>query len=253
MNSLSSIELFGVPVESAEPDALISFLRSSDRRMWIVTANPEILVHAQKHPEYARTLRAADMRLADGFGIVLAGLLYGKRIRRLPGADLAEALIAWAAEDGLTVGMIGGGKGIAARAFLKLVEQYPRLKGFVASGGIVNENGDGDEDHARNIDILSMNRPDILLVAFGHPKQERWIERHRTMFTSAKIIVGVGGTFDYWAGTSRAPSWMRRSGLEWLYRLYREPKRWKRIATAVIVFPILAIADRLRMLQSLDH
>lgn len=253
MNSLSSIELFGVPVESAEQDALISLLRSSNRRMWIVTANPEILVHAQKHPEYAHVLRAADMRVADGFGIVLAGLLYGKRIRRLPGADLAEALIAWAAEDGLTVGMIGGRKGIAARAFLKLVERYPRLKGFVANGGIVNENGVGDEENSQNIDILSMNRPDILLVAFGHPKQERWIKTHQAVFPSTKIIVGVGGTFDYWAGSSRAPSWMRLTGLEWLYRLFREPKRWKRITTAVIVFPMLVIAERLRALRSLDH
>lgn len=87
--------------------------------------------------------------------------------------------------------------------------------------------------------------PDILLVAFGHPKQELWIEKHLNEFPSLKAVVGVGGTFDYWSGSKkRAPLTLRAFGLEWLWRLICEPKRWKRILNAVIVFPVLAIRGR---------
>ncbi len=89
--------------------------------------------------------------------------------------------------------------------------------------------------------------PQVLLVAFGHPRQESWIASHRNDFADLRAVVGVGGTFNFWAGRiKRAPAWMRTIGLEWLWRLSQEPKRWRRIWNAVVVFPLCVCMDYFR-------
>jgi len=211
--------------------------------LWIVTANPEILLFAKRDPAYAETLAKADLRIVDSIGLKLLGFLRGKRLARTTGVDLSEALVAWAHETGQAVGFIGGrNPGTASRAYAKMAQKYPGLKGYAEHGGSIAITGEGDDanDEARR--RLTLQSPDILLVAFGHPKQERWIERYASDFPSLKAVVGVGGTFDYWSGAiNRAPKWMRVVGLEWLYRLIKEPKRWKRIWDAIVVFPMLAL------------
>jgi N-acetylglucosaminyldiphosphoundecaprenol N-acetyl-beta-D-mannosaminyltransferase len=102
----------------------------------------------------------------------------------------------------------------------------------------VNADGTSDEKTEDAMTRITLFAPEILLVGFGHPKQERWIANNLHQFPSVKIVVGVGGTFDVWAGRIfRAPKWLRALGLEWLWRLMQEPKRFRRIWNAVIVFP----------------
>jgi N-acetylglucosaminyldiphosphoundecaprenol N-acetyl-beta-D-mannosaminyltransferase len=250
MNSHSPINCFGLEIRGLASEEIIHEIENQKPNdpYWIVTANPEILLHAKRDPAYAQTLRNADLRMVDSIGLKLLGLLRGKKLTRTTGVDLAEALVARAHETGQSVGFIGGeAPNIAAKAYGKMMQKYPGLKGFAESGGIISPSGEGDDANDEARSRLTLQAPDILLVAFGHPKQERWIERYLSEFPSLKAVVGVGGTFDYWGGAvKRAPTWIRAIGFEWLYRLIKEPKRWKRIWDAVVVFPIEAIIDLLK-------
>ncbi len=242
-----SFNCFGIRVDGLAADEI---LRRADeplasrRPYWIVTANPEILLYARSHAAYRDAINGADARIVDGFGLQLAGLIRGRRLRRTTGVDLAERLVDRAAERGETVAFVGGGTGIASQALERQRERHRNLKGYAFEGCSVNEAGEGDAKSEEMRHQVSIIGPDTLLVAFGHPKQEMWIARYLHEFPSVRVIMGVGGTFDYWAGTvPRAPRWTRALGLEWLYRLVREPRRIKRIWNAVIVFPILSIGS----------
>jgi len=139
----------------------------------------------------------------------------------------------------------GGGSGIAEQAAEALKKKISGLSVTAEQGGQVEMNGQDDDVGEEARHRLTLFAPQILLVAFGHPKQERWIARHLVEFPSVKIVIGIGGAFDFWADTiKRAPFVIRRVGLEWLWRLILEPRRWKRIWNAVIVFPIFFIFDR---------
>ena len=232
----------GIPVEGPSFDEVV-LLISRQRTRWIVTANPEILLHARKDKDYREEIKKADLRIADGFGIVLMARLFGKKLHRVTGVDLAEAVVKLAAEKKWSVAFVGGGDvpGTALKAFEAMQRRYPTLHGTTHDGGRVNPDGTGDATDDETIQQLIQESPDVILVGFGHPKQERWISRNLPNLPSVKTIIGVGGTFDYWAGNvKRAPGWMRAIGFEWLFRLIREPKRWKRIWNAVVVFPITA-------------
>lgn len=245
-----SFDCFGVRIDGLAADEI---LRRADeplasrRPYWIVTTNPEILLYARSHAAYRVAINGADARIVDGFGLQLAGLIRGCRPRRATGADLAERLVDRSAERGETVAFVGGGPGIASQALARQRERHPNLKGYAFEGGSVNEAGEGDarsEEMRHQVSILG---PSVILAAFGHPKQEMWIARYLREFPSVRVVMGVGGTFDYWSGRiPRAPRWMRALGLEWLYRLIREPKRIKRIWNAVIVFPALFAIDLIR-------
>jgi len=253
MNSPSQINCFGLEIRGLTSEEVIREVehRKPNSPCWIVTANPEILLHAKRDSVYAQTLRNADIRIVDSIGLKLLGFLHGKRLARTTGVDLSEALAAWARETGQTVGFIGGeAQNIASKAYAKMAQKYPGLKGYAENGGAVTITGEGDGANEEARRRLTLQAPDILFVAFGHPKQERWIERYISEFPTLKAIVGVGGTFDYWGGAiNRAPKWMRVVGLEWLYRLIKEPKRWKRIWNAVVVFPVLVLIDTLQKIE----
>ena len=242
------MKCFSIPIEDRYADEIISEISKSQNNLpyWIVTLNPEMLLAGKRDTQYAETLRKADLRIVDSFGLKLFGFLHGKNLKRLTGVDLAEALIHWAHQTHQSIAFIGGEKPkTAARAYATMAQKYPGLKGYAEDGGMVDAMGNGDSGNEEALLRLTMEEPDIILVAFGHPKQERWIERVRSQFPKAKAIVGIGGTFDYWGSiVKRAPKWVRTLGLEWLYRLIQEPKRWRRILDAVIVFPFYAILDR---------
>lgn len=217
------------------------------RPSWIVTLNPEILLEARRNAAYRDALNRADIRIVDGFGLALFGRLRGARPQRVTGVDLAQALIERAASKGQTVAFVGGEEGIAEKALAYQQERFPTLKGIQLHNGNISLAGQGDEQDDEVRHRLSVLAPDIILVALGHPKQEFWISRHINEFPTTKIVVGVGGTFDYWSGSvPRAPKWMRTVGLEWLYRLIREPRRLKRIMNAVVVFPYWFVFDAIR-------
>jgi N-acetylglucosaminyldiphosphoundecaprenol N-acetyl-beta-D-mannosaminyltransferase len=238
--------VFGIPIEGWPLEIALASALHHTPACWIVTANPEILLHAHRDAGYAQVLKQADVRLVDGFGLWLLLSLAGHKTTRVTGVDLAEALAQLAVQKSLKVALVGGDPGIAKQAATHLTTRFPGLMVETEEGGRINADGTDDVagEEARN--RLTFFAPDILLVAFGHPKQERWIARYLADFPSVKIAVGVGGTFDVWAGKmKRAPHVLRTIGLEWMWRLVHEPKRIIRILNAVIVFPFFFLKERL--------
>lgn len=231
--------IFGVPIEGLGWEDVRTKLEAGDR-LWLVTANPEILLEARSDKQYKETLKRASLRLVDGFGLFLAMCVLRRKTSRLTGVELSEHLLQYAWKHGLRVGFFGGERGEAGLAAEDVQKSYPDIQIHVEEGGAVSREGieDAATEEARY--RMTIFSPQVLLVAMGHPRQERWIDQHQNEFPELKAVVGVGGTFNYWAGTmKRPPQWMRSCGLEWLGRLCIEPKRWKRIWRAVVVFPIL--------------
>jgi N-acetylglucosaminyldiphosphoundecaprenol N-acetyl-beta-D-mannosaminyltransferase len=208
-----------------------------------VTVNPEFVMAARRDPVFAAALRAADLATPDGVGIVLAGRLLGVPTgRRVTGVDLVEALAALSArEPACRLFLLGAASGVAAAAADRLRSRSPgaRITGTLA----------GSPDAAAFAEIarrLAEARPSVLLVAFGHPAQDLWIAQHRERLAAHGILVaaGVGGAYDFLSGrVPRAPRPVRRIGLEWLYRLARQPWRWRR-QLALPHFVLLVLRER---------
>lgn len=248
--SRSSFECFGLVINGLDFESTLRRIGDINRQgnaAMVVTANPEILLHARRHPDYWNILRQADLRLVDSFGLQCAGWAKGSRPVRIAGVELASRLVAHAAANNWKVGLIGGSKevqGAPDKAAWELRKKYPELQISAEEIGIVQADGDDGESGAEARFRLTQFAPDLLLVALGHPRQEAWLVRNLHDFPSVKVALGVGGTLDYWSGMKkRAPGWMRKLGLEWLYRLVREPRRWRRIFDAVFVFPAVFIYD----------
>jgi N-acetylglucosaminyldiphosphoundecaprenol N-acetyl-beta-D-mannosaminyltransferase len=250
MSSLSIFECFGLVIHGFD------WLRVKERwsqaltrgeQTWIVTANPEILLEAKRNAGYWQTLRQADLRIVDGIGLKIVGWFLGSNPVRLTGVDLAEHLLQEAMERGWKVAFFGGQHGEADQAAWKMRERYPSLRIVPEAGGMITPDGRGDAKTEEAIHRLIGEAPDILLVALSFPGQETWIGSHLADLPSVKIAVGVGGTFNYWAGTaSRAPRILRHVGLEWFWRVIHEPRRIKRIWNAVVIFPLRVFAERIR-------
>lgn len=191
----------------------------------VVTLNPEMVMAARSDEALLQAIRRADLVVPDGIGVVLAARLAGAPMRaRVTGVDLLEGLAAAASRTGLRLFLLGGGEGVAKAAGTRLAMRYP---GVPIAGTYAGSPG-MEDDH----DILAAirsARADIVFVAFGSPAQERWIARVRHQLDVA-MAIGVGGALDFAAGrVPRAPHWMRRVGLEWMYRLIRQPWRWRRM------------------------
>lgn len=178
---------------------------------YIVTPNPEFLVTAQKDPVFKKILNEADLSIPDGAGLKLSGKINPDLIgvkNTVTGTDLMEKLIELSAEKGFAVGLLGGRNGVAEQTAERLKKKYSGLK-----INVVNE---------------KLIPVDILFVALGAPKQEKWIALNLSKIP-VKVAMGVGGAFDYLSGRiPRAPRWIRKLGLEWLFRLMIQPWRIKR-------------------------
>lgn len=231
------------------------------RQHLIFTPNPEMLVEAEHDWFFKQALNQADLAMADGFGLVLAAkYLYHQPLSRLTGMDLLEEICKVAIAEHRSVFLLGGERGVAEKAAEKLTIRHPDLRIVGAEHGIkltcagcqnkgalretkylVGMDMDA-EDNQLLLERLRAAKPDILLVAFGHGKQEKWLAEYLPQLPSVKIGMGVGGAFDFLAGrVSRAPRWLRQLGLEWLWRWSRQPiYRTHRIWRAVITFSFLA-------------
>ena len=212
----------------------------------IVTVNPEFVIEAQKNTQFRSILNSADCAIADGIGLFFASLvLYGWRNRlfRVTGVELTWLLADLCSILGKRLYLLGGGPGVAEKTAEVLRMKYPTLQIVGAEEGIPRIVTQASrlfcEDLCRRMRDAS---PDVLLVAFGAPKQDAWIAEYASLVPTVKIAVGVGGTFDYIAGiVPYAPQWIRDIGFEWTYRLMTQPHRWRRIVTAVIVFPVAVL------------
>lgn len=215
------------PLDTTEAIAAIRDMIRSRRAHQIVTANVDFLVQAHRDAELRRILLDADLVLCDGAPVRWASRWLGNPLpARVAGADLVPALFTSPVGRGLRVFLLGAGPGVAAEAATQIGVRWPEVRVVgtfcPAFGSLLEMN------HDEIIREVRTARPDVLLVAFGCPKQEKWIAMHLRAL-GVPVVIGVGATIDFLAGrVRRAPEWMQRHGLEWLYRLAQEPARLHR-------------------------
>ena len=207
----------------------------------VVTLNAEMAIQAERNEALAGIIRKAELVIPDGSGVVLYLWLQGQRGQRCPGIELAESLLRQAGELGKScpVFFYGGAPGVAHNAAKAWQEKLPELAIAGIEHGYLSPEGE-----QKFKETLKEQQPSLILVGLGVPRQEFWIAQNRHLCPQATWI-GVGGSFDIWAGIkTRAPVWLRENHLEWLYRLYQEPWRWRRMM-ALPQFALKAISQRL--------
>jgi N-acetylglucosaminyldiphosphoundecaprenol N-acetyl-beta-D-mannosaminyltransferase len=190
----------------------------------IYTLNALSFLLAYEDPDYARTLARADLTLADGVGAVWAvRRLTGKKPERVAGVDLIPELCNICQQERQSVFLLGGRPGVASRAAARLQKKY---SGLIVTG-VRHGFWEADEEH-EIITAINRSQAGLLLVGLGQPRQEKFIDRYRNQW-QARVVLGVGGAFDVLCGDlKRAPGFMRKTGLEWLFRLCQEPWRIRR-------------------------
>ena len=237
---MRAVTILGVPIHAVtRADTLawvVDAVRAREPKQ-ICTPNPEFLMTARRDPAFRDVLRAADLNIPDGVGLLWAARRLGQRLpERVAGSDLVGDIAALAAQSGWRLFLLGAAPGVAERAADVLRVRHP---GLTVVG---TESGSPRPDDAdRLIALITAAEPDVLFVAYGAPAQDKWIAAHRQRL-DVPVSMGVGGSLDFIAGIApRAPRWLQRLGLEWLYRLARQPWRAKRIFTAVIEFPLAVL------------
>ncbi len=224
---IDTVEILGVRVHRITMgEALneIARLVESGGEHYVVTVNPEFVMTARRWPGFRRVLNAADLSLPDGIGLVLASRFLGMPVpERVAGSDLVPRLAGIAAERGWGLFLLGAAPGVADRAADALRSRFPRLRIAGTFAGSPRPEHEGEI-----LPLIQEAKPEILLVAYGAPAQEMWIARNLPR-VHVPLAMGVGGVFDFLAGEKkRAPMWARRIGVEWLFRLAQEPRRWRR-------------------------
>jgi len=222
------VNMLGVPLARIDMEGALAkidqFVQERSPHM-VVTSDSPGIVRARDDPEYQEVVRRADMVTADGRGVVWMARVLGLPVReRVSGVDLMQRICERATERGHSVYLLGARPGVAVDAARMLEARCPGLRVVGTHHGYFTP--DEEPDVVRRI---AAARPDILFVAFGAPKQEKWISRHLADL-QVPVAIGVGGSFDVLAGrVQRAPAWMQRAGLEWLWRTMREPSRVGRL------------------------
>jgi len=237
-------EVLGYPLCVGEPREVLEILWTrlkSREQTHVVTLNAEMILAAQREPEAQAVLRQGDIYVSDGVGLTWAARMLRKHsVHRYPGIDLAFDMLARLAKDSGSVFLLGSQDGIAAEAGSNLCRQLPGLKIAGTASGYFEPH-----EEATIVANIAALKPDLLLVGMGCPKQERFIAEHRQELQTI-IMVGVGGALEIFAGRrSRAPRWMRGTGLEWAYRSMQDVSRFKRLGLLPkFVFMVLQQALR---------
>ncbi|PKL36885.1 glycosyltransferase [Candidatus Peregrinibacteria bacterium HGW-Peregrinibacteria-1] len=273
MSENSKIRILGVELDNIGIDEaaskFVSVLKGDDQH-YAVTPNSEILLKSLEDSEYRDILNKAFLKVPDGAGQMWASsylvdtankgwifrIFYffwsafffpwnAKRRKtvipeRVTGVDLMEKVCSLSGVERFSVFLLGAAEGVAEIAAENLENKYPGsfFVGTYSGGPAV-------EDEDKIVSLINIVQPQVLFVAFGAPWQESWIARNLAKMPSVKMAMGVGGSFDFLAGYKRrAPNFMRVIGLEWLYRLFKEPGRFGRIWNAVVVFPFTILMRR---------
>lgn len=237
---MNSIQVLGVRVDDVTIDQALAQTdewMQEPRLHHIVTVNPEFIMAAQANPAFAAALAASDLNLPDGANLVRAAKHQGTPLReRVAGTDYVWYLCAVAAVCGWKIFLLGGRDGAGYAAAARLQTRYPKLK---IAGAY--EGSPALEEQAAITQRVQESAAQILFVAYGAPAQDLWIQRNRDALGDIRVAVGVGGAFDYIAQrVKRAPTWMQRLGLEWGFRLFMQPWRFKRqMALAGFVYQAL--------------
>ncbi len=237
--------ILGAKIDNLSKDAVrakISAFLDDGGSHFLATPNPEIILYASKHPEYLALLNKADLSLPDGAGLVFVSKFMREQIaERVSGADTVPEICRLAREKKMRLALIGAlDEETVKKAAARLVAWGNEV--VFAAHGVSKEDWKEPAVHEKMINALRATQPQIVFVAFGHPKQEEWIVKYQASLPSVRLFMGCGGALDFIAGRAkRAPRFMQKLWLEWLWRLATEPKRLKRIFNAAIVFPFTVI------------
>ena len=231
---MEKINILGVNITNASQAEILNRINeffNSKKQHFIVTPNPEIILQAtEKDEELWYILNHADMALADGVAIKFTARFYGQKIKRITGADMTVEILKLAERENKNVVIFNWSRGLSTGLEIKtaLSEKFPGLTTLVQ-----------DIERVGSDDFSAVNKfaPDIIFCAQGAPFQEKFIYHNLAKMPSVKLAMAVGGSFDFLTGKiKRAPKWLRRIGLEWLWRLIKQPRRIKRIYRATVVF-----------------
>ena len=223
-----TLEVLGVSIDivtlAQAEQATWDFLKQ-DKVHMIFTPNSEMIMVAQEEKTLKEILNSGDLTIADGIGVVYASKILKKPLaERVAGFDLAKQIVENLPQKGHKLYLLGGQPGVAKAAKDKLEKQYPGIQIVGTHDGYFNE-----EQEAEIINEINQLKPDILFVCLGMGKQEKWIYKHRDKL-KVKVCMGIGGSLDVFAGKAqRAPDFYCKYGLEWFYRLIKEPWRYKRM------------------------
>jgi N-acetylglucosaminyldiphosphoundecaprenol N-acetyl-beta-D-mannosaminyltransferase len=242
---MQSVDILGVRVDDvtyAEALAILGQAIQARVPHVVTTPNPEFVMLARRDAAFRAALNRAALNIPDGIGLLLAARLAGDRLRaHVQGTDLVLMLAAESAARGERWFLLGGQGDVAARAASMLRTHFSGLQ----IAGSLPGSPRAEDDAPTRAAILAAGRVDVLLVAYGAPKQEHWLDRNLAAL-DIPVGIGVGGVFSYLSGTApRAPGWVRRIHFEWLHRLISQPWRWRR-QMALPVFAGLAVAKAVR-------
>jgi N-acetylglucosaminyldiphosphoundecaprenol N-acetyl-beta-D-mannosaminyltransferase len=224
-----SIEILGVPLSGTQKSEVL-------RKMWlqrkemlhVATVNPEYVMEARTDEGF-RSMLTQCLTVVDGWGVYWASMWLGRgKVERVSGVELVEEILRHAEQKSEKVFLLGARSGVAERAAIEMRKSYPRLlvEWYEGARSVRVEK---NEEASMTIARINAYEPGYLLVAYGSPYQDLWIEENRP-YLRVRVAMGVGGVLDEWAGTvARCPKWIDQLGLKWLWRLVHEPWRYRRI------------------------
>jgi exopolysaccharide biosynthesis WecB/TagA/CpsF family protein len=242
---LPSIEILGIPIACIDAsEALMEIERLQRRQSPALVAyiNAHSINLARQNPSYRDILVTSDLNLNDGSGVALAARIQGRRFKEnLNGSDFNGAILRLAARRAWSVFLLGAREGVAARAAQRLGARTDGLNIVGTHSGYLSETSTHEV-----VAAIRASEADLVMVAMGNPRQEEWLAAHLES-TGARVGIGVGAFFDFTAGTvPRAPAWMNRFGIEWIWRLVKEPRRlWRRYIVGNPLFLARVIRSRL--------
>jgi len=245
-------QVLGVKINNITKNESINLIDSfivSKKPHQICTVNPEFLVLAQKDDNFRDVLNSSDLNVADGSGILWASsiLKNGKIIKeRVTGIDLIYKICELAIEKSYSLYLLGSENNMFVKTRENLLKLYPKLCIKNSEEGITRSQKNNQKIINELITRINKAKPDILLVAFGFPFQDKFINKYKAQL-NVPVMIGVGGSFDFIAGkVKRAPKFVQALWLEWLWRLILEPSRFRRIFNAVIVFNYLVVKEKFK-------
>ncbi len=253
---MKSVNILGVEVSDlsfSEALARVQNFLSGEYQHYITTPNPEIALLSLKDENLRFILNNSDLSIADGFGLKIAALILGKKIsNRITGVDFMESIVCLSETTKDSIFILGGEQEkIAEQAAWRLKHKYndANIVGYASGGKVFYEKNKWETSDKSVINQINSSKASILFVGFGAPKQEKWIFSNLDKIPNIKLAMSVGGSIDFFAGIKqRAPIFLRKLGLEWAWRLVKEPSRALRIWNATAVFLWTVLNWRIRMM-----
>ncbi|CAM5464289.1 WecB/TagA/CpsF family glycosyltransferase [Thauera mechernichensis] len=240
--------VLGYPVDVVTRASAISFVdravQARDRGVTVLAMNPEKIFALQRSDFLAGFFSRAGLLIPDGIGVVIALRLQGCRVERVPGADLMQDICSLAADKGYKIFVLGSSEEVNRESVARLSERLPGLK------IVGRRNGFFEEDDRSVVEDINRSGAEILFVAMGSPKQERWLAENLSNLDTVCVAQGIGGTLDTITGrVKRAPILWQRLNLEWFYRLLRQPSRAPRQIKLVGFLALVFWAEAVRRVR----